>query len=69
MRYVRLKLVLAALLFCVGAYASYRVSKTVPPRPWYFMSDSQTWNTWDYVTLVAGICATGVFIAAVKIRN
>ncbi len=64
-----IKLLLAALIFCIGSFASHRVSKTVPPRPWYFISDAETWNTWDYVTLIAAICATGLFIAAVKIRD
>ncbi len=69
MKRVRFKLMLAALIFCIGAFASYRVSKTVPSRPWYLVSDAETWNTWDYVSLLAAICATGLFIAAAKIRN
>ncbi|HKO45406.1 MAG TPA: hypothetical protein VJU84_19180 [Pyrinomonadaceae bacterium] len=69
MRHAQIKLLLAALIFCIGSLASYYVSKSLPTEPCLATPCGGEWNAWDYSSLLAMICAIGLIIAAIKIRD
>ena len=68
------KVLLAGIVFLIGAFAIITYSAAAPNAlshvsEWTISEVAPEWSVWDYLALFLFLCSTGLTIAGIKLRR